>query len=571
MLMRERHRLVLAAAAIVAMTAAAYAPVSQNGSVWDDQQYVVANTHLQDLGGLSNMWFKWGTVPQYYPVTFSSFWIEYQLFGLDLWHYHWHNVALHAINAVLLFVLLRKLGLSDIAAWLAAAIFALHPVHVETAAWISERKNLLSLFFYLLAALAYFQFREKGRWWYAAALVLFVLALLSKSVAVSLPAALLLVIYWRRGRITRGDVMPLLPFVGAGVAMGLVTVYMEHEYVGAQGADWAFSLVDRCLIAGRALVFYVSKLFWPANLTFIYPRWRIDAGAWPQFLYPLTVIAVVIALWLKRRRLGRGPLVAVLFFAGTLTPALGFIDFYPMRFSFVADHFQYAASLGLIVLVTAIASRYRAGVILLLAVLPFLGWLTWSQTHMYRSDETVWRWTVEPDRNPECWMAWNNLGGCLFDRNENEEAIACFRKCVRLKPDHYRAIFNIAESLGRLNRLPQAVEEYRNCLAVRGDFAPALVGLGKVRFFQKQYVQAAEHLRQAVELRPDDAMAWYFLGVVRLRQDRAQEAIEHLNKAIDINDRRPSTFLALEQAHAKLGQHDLAAAAKRQAEQRRKP
>ncbi len=144
-----------------------------------------------------------------------------------------------------------------------------------------------------------------------------------------------------------------LPFFVAGAALALVTSWLERTHVGASGPDWALSVLDRCLIAGRALWFYAGKLLWPANLTFIYPRWQVDPGVWWQWLFPLMAVAMVTILWSLRERIGRGPLVAVLFFAGTLFPALGFANVYPMRYSFVADHFQYLASAGLIALAAA--------------------------------------------------------------------------------------------------------------------------------------------------------------------------------------------------------------------------
>ena len=342
---------------LVAATVLAYQPVWHAGFIWDDDVYVTNNLTLRSVDGLRQIWCKLTATPQYYPLVHTSFWLEYHLWGLNPVGYHVVNVLLHALAAILLWRVLVRLQLPG--AWLAAGIFALHPVAVESVAWVTERKNVLAAVFYFAAALAYLRGRRRERMaesksgvslrWYFLAFALFVAALLSKTTACSLPAAMLLVIWWKRGRIAGRDVWPLLPFFAAGVALGLVTSWLERTHVGAQGPEWAFSFPERCLIAGRAVWFYAGKLFWPANLTFIYPRWQINTGAWWQWIFPVAALAVVAVLWRLRRRIGRGPLVAVLFFGGTLLPALGFTNVYPMRYSFVADHFQYLASVGLIV------------------------------------------------------------------------------------------------------------------------------------------------------------------------------------------------------------------------------
>ncbi len=340
---------------LVLITLLAYQPVWRAGFIWDDDFYVTNNTPLHTVDGLWGIWFKPGTTIQYYPLVFTSFWAEYHFWGLQPLGYHLVNVLLHALNAILLWRVLQQLKIPG--SWWAAAIFALHPVSVESVAWITERKNVLSGFFYLLAVLAYLRFRpltdresaRAGDWrYYPLVLALFLCALLSKTVTCSLPAVLLLLVWWKNGRVERRDVLATAPLFVLGVASGFMTTWMEKHSVGANGAEWALSFVQRCLVAGRALWFYTGKLFWPRNLTFIYPHWEINAGVWWQYAFPVAALAVLIALWRVRSRIGRGPLVAVLFFAGTLVPALGFFDVFPFRYSYVADHFQYLACIGLI-------------------------------------------------------------------------------------------------------------------------------------------------------------------------------------------------------------------------------
>src|SRR5688572_14862801 len=370
----RRRSALIGSGVLLAMTLIAYLPAFRAGFIWDDPDYVVNNATLRSLDGLRQIWFVPRATPQYYPLVHTSFWIEYQLWRLNPAGYHAVNVLLHALAAVLLWRVLKLLDVPG--AWLAAAIFAVHPMHVESVAWVTERKNVLSGVFYLAAALAYFR-SSFGLWGsgigedkdtavdssntrhpkpdtrYSLSLGLFVCALLSKTVTASLPATILLVIWWKRGRITRRDVVPLIPFFVIGVALALNTARLEREHVGASGAEFDFSALDRILIAGRAAWFYAWKLIAPVNLSFIYPRWTIDDRAAWQYAFPLAAVALVAALFVLRHRIGRGPLVAILFFGGTLVPALGFFNVYPMRYTFVADHFAYHASIGIIVLIAA--------------------------------------------------------------------------------------------------------------------------------------------------------------------------------------------------------------------------
>ena len=332
-------------------------------------------------------------------------------------------------------MILRRLAVPG--AWLAALLFALHPVCVESVAWIAEQKNTLSAVLYFCAALAYLRFDadRRGRG-YALATGLFLLALLTKTVTATLPAALLVVFWWKRGRLSwRRDVAPLAPWFALAGAAGWVTAWFERTRIGAQGADFALTLVQRCLLAGRVIWFYLGKLFWPADLIFIYPRWTVDASQAWQWLFPLGALALLAGLWLGRRR---GAVAGLLFFVGTLFPALGFINVFPFTFSFVADHFQYLACAGILALVSAglvsLMSRLpvwsrRMLVALLLAA---LGILTWRQSTMYRDISTLYETTLA--RNPSCWLAHNNLAKVLANAGRVAEAIPHLEQALRLRP-----------------------------------------------------------------------------------------------------------------------------------------
>ena len=271
---------------LIAATVIAYSPALNGTALWDDDAHIT-RPELRSLHGLSEIWTRPDVTQQYYPVTHSVFWLEQKLWGDNLFLYHLLNVALHLASAFLLLRILSMLAIPG--AWFAAAIFALHPVQVESVAWISELKNTLSAVFCLSAALMYLRFDQSRRLlFYFAAFGLFLLGLGAKTTIAPLPGALLVIFWWKRSRLSlKQDVLPLIPFFIAGIGAGLFTAWVEHNYIGAEGSDFSLSIVERCLIAGRAFWFYLSKLFWPHDLIFVYPRWHVNQAIWWQYLFPL--------------------------------------------------------------------------------------------------------------------------------------------------------------------------------------------------------------------------------------------------------------------------------------------
>ena len=519
------------------MTAGAYIPAMNGGFIWDDDDYVQDNLTLRSLEGLGQIWFQPGATRQYYPLVHTTYWLEYRLWGLNPTGYHVVNVILHALSAVLVWRLLIRLKVPG--AWAAAALFALHPVHVESVAWITERKNTLSGAFYLSAAWAYLRYEEaRSPRLYWAALLLFAAALLSKTVTCTLPAALLLVLWWKGQTPMRRTAVALVPFFALGAAMSGMTVWMERHSVGAWGPEWDLSLVERGLIAGRALWFYAAKLLVPLNLTFIYPRWAIDATAVWQYLYPAGALGVV-ALLAFRARLGRGPLTGVLFFAGTLTPALGFFNFYPMLYSFVADHFQYLASLGLLAL--AAAGGHRAwtrlgqpatGPVALALILAVCGLLTWRQGQVYADLETLWRDTLK--KNAGAWIAHNNLANILKERGQLDQAIGHYRQALLLKPSSAQIHLNLADAHRARGESAAALRHYRRALKAEPDRVETFLKLGNALLGQNAVAEAIDHYQQALRLAPNLALAHSNLGAALAIQRQDEEAIEHYRRALQL-------------------------------------
>lgn len=542
---------------LIAAVVVAYLPVWQAGFIWDDDAHVTKPV-LRSLQGLARIWIEPGASQQYYPVVHSVFWLEHRIWGAAPLGYHLVNVLLHAACALLLFKVLRRLEVPG--AWLAAAIFALHPVHVETAAWVTELKNTLSGVCGLGMVLCYLKYDRTQKWRpYAWALVLFLLGLLSKSVIASLPAALLVVFWWKRGRLSwKKDVLPLLPFFGVGIVSGLFTAWVEHRFIGANGSEFNFTVVERCLIAGRAVWFYLWTLIWPVNLTFIYPRWVVSQAVGWQYLFPLAGLAMAALLWRWRHR-SRAPLAAFLYFAGTLFPALGFVNVFPFRYSFVADHFQYLASIGPIALVAAGITlgleRWRGarrviGAVLLLVMAV----LTWRQCRMYASLKTLWETTIQ--RNPECWMALSNLSAMTLADGLTDESLAQAQRALALKPDYREAYVNLGNALSMKGDAAAAIAAYQKALEIEPSFALAWNNFGILLLKEGRVDESVGHFQKALELDPALAVAHYGLGHALQLKGKRQEAIDHFQQALRIDQDYAVCWASLGAALQQQGQMD---------------
>ena len=519
----------------------AYQPAWHAGFIWDDDVYVTQNRLLTAPDGLKRIWFSLDSPSQYFPLTYTTFWMERMLWGLNPAGYHWVNILLHAVNALLVWRLLKRLGVPG--AWLAAGIFALHPVQVESVAWITERKNVLSLFFCLLALLAWIEFVEERSkpWWrfYFLSLFFFALALCSKTTACTLPAALLLILWLKEKPVGRFRLAQIIPFLVMGAGMGMVTVWWERYHQGTQGALFSCGPVERVLIASHAVWFYLGKLVWPVNLMFSYPRWTINPADPLAYGWLVAGAGLGAAIYFARRFTGRGVEVAALFYVATLSPLLGFIMLYTFYFSFVADHYQYVASIGPIAL--AVAGMTRAfgflekgkpflrpalgGTLLLV-----LGLLTWRQCGMYADLETLWQATIA--RNPNSFLAHVNLGSVLVQQGQVDEAIAHFKRALEARPDYVGAYNNLGNALLQKGQVDEAMEQFQKALAFQPDDAMVHNSLGTALLQKGRVDEAIVHYQKALEIIPDSAEACCGLGNALLQKGRVDEAMEQFQKAI---------------------------------------
>jgi tetratricopeptide (TPR) repeat protein len=455
-------------------------------------------------------------------------------------------------------------------------------MHVESVAWMAELKNTLSGLLFFGAVLAYLNFDEcRTLRTYLLGLLLFTLGILAKAIVATLPAVVLILLWWKRGRINwQRDVKPLMPFVVLAIVAGLLTAWMERAFSGAEGEEFQLSIVDRFLIAGRAFWFYLGKLFFPRDLSLIYPRWKIDSSTWWQYLFPIAALGLFAFAWHRRKR-SRWFFAACLLFGATLAPLVGFFNVSFFRLSFVADHFAYLPSLAIIVPIAAGAGwivdrggRWRLPLGSLLALLlGALAILSWMQSHMYRDLETCYRTII--GRNPNSWTAHLYIGGELLGRGQLDDAAAEFRKVLELEPNYVqatkRAYFGLGSVLVKKGQLNEAIKLFETVLKLDPVSGPAHNGIASALHRSGRLAEAIAEYERAVELRPESAgilsnLAWMLAtcGDPSLRNGpRALAVAERADRLS--GDANPRVLRSLAAAYAEVEQFGQAAKTARQA------
>jgi tetratricopeptide (TPR) repeat protein len=538
------------AALIVLLTVVVYLPALRGGFIWDDGTLITENRMIRASDGLHRFWFT-TEAPDYYPLTSSLWWLEWRLWGNKPMGYHVVNVVLHALNAVLVWVVLQRLKIPG--AWLAGLVFAVHPVNVATVAWISEQKNTLSMLFYLVAIFLYLRFDEEGRWyWYGLSLMTFLLALLSKTAVVMLPVVLLACVWWRRGRLRWKDVLSSVPFFALSAVSGLATIWFQHHRAleGLDVRTEGFSA--RLATAGWAPWFYLCKALLPLNLTVIYPKWEFDGIPWFSYLPGLALGGCLAWFWRKRDTWGRPLLFGIGYFVLMLFPVLGFFDQGFYRYSLAADHWQYYSIAGVIGLAVAIGVRIcsrtddlgqRLGAIVGAIVVLLLALAAWQRSLVYATDETLWRDNVQ--RNPAAWT-YNNLGNSLLLAGKHNEAIPYFQQSLQLDPSLAVVHYNLAVALKKAGRSEEEVVQYNQALRLKPDYAMAHYNLG-IALWEAGDLQAAQqHWEEALRIQPDLAEAHNNLAAAMRRLGRLSDEIWHYEQAVQIE---PSYAMA----HSNLG------------------
>ncbi len=507
---------------LVCATVLTYQPAWNGRPLLDDTDHLITDPELSSLRGLISLWISPPPTHQYHPLVDTVFWIGDKLWGHSMLGYHLVSISLHALAALLLLRILRRLEVPG--AWLAAAIFALHPVQVESVAWVVELKNTLSAVFFFGCILAYLNFDQNQNRTrsYVVVLALFLLGMMAKPILATLPAVILIVLWWKRGKLEwKRDVQFLVPFIVLGIVAGFFSLWMEREFSGAEREITELSIMQRMLVAGRAFWFYFGKIFWPSNLSFMYPRWKVNSGEWWQYLFPVAALFIFTMAWRLRTR-WRAPLAGLLFFVATLLPLLGFFNVSFFRFSFVADHFQYLPIIGIITPVSA-------GALLLLnrfgrwqqllgygfcgVLLITLAALSWMHSRVFRDSATCYRAVVE--LNPGSWAAQINLGFDALARHSWDEAADRFQKVLETNPDH-----------------PPAAK--RAYLALSG----IMLATGRTD-------EAATHIEKALQIDPNYAEAHTNLAQVYLRTGHTRQAIAEYRRALVIDPRSIGVKISL--------------------------
>jgi tetratricopeptide (TPR) repeat protein len=524
-----------------------YTPVWNAGFVYDDGPLLTANPCVVGPLGLKEIWTT--SAADNCPLLFTTFWVEHTLWGLEPLPYHLVTVLLHAACAILLWRVLRSLRVQG--AWLGAAFWALHPVEVESVAWISEMKNTESGLFFLLSILFFVRWRRAsdlvggtgGGWNYALILLFAALGMASKSSTVILPVVLCLCDWWMEGRWHWRNVARVLPIFLMAIVPSAVSIWTQRLQIATDtDPQWVRTWPERLVTAGDAVWFYLGKLLWPHPLIAIYPRWQIDAGQWVSYLALLAVIVTLSIFWLKRGLWSGALFFGFAYFIVALLPALGLIDEYPFRFSLVFDHFQYLASMGPLALIGTGVTR------LLNFIIPKKPWLqsivcgglllilvmaSWQRTLVYKSEEIFWTDTLA--KNPYCWMGYNNLGHALLQKGQVDKALEQFEKALRINPHYVAAHSNLGAALYQKGRVDDAVAQYNKALQINPYYPQANYNLGLALFQKGQVDDAVAQYKRALQINPYYPEAHNNLGNALLQKGQVDEALEQFEKALEID------------------------------------
>jgi len=472
-------------------------------------------------------------------------------------------VLLHGAAAILLWQLLKRLRVPG--AWLAGAIFALHPVCVMSVAWITELKNVLSTTLALGATLAYLratgldEFGETPQPgqgsdrpinlnlpFYALSIGLFLLAMLAKTAVSFLPITLLIITWWRRRKLTWPALWPVLPMLGIVALLGYITVGVETSSGGAVGEHFHLSFPARVLVSGRSFWFYLEHALVPRLSPFLYGRWDVNPAAWWQWLFPAATIALLAAAWQFRQKIGRGTVAALLHFFLTTSFLILLVVPYFTTFSFVSDHWQYYGMPALAALVAAGIVRavqvFAKGDLNVQAavggvLLAGLGVLTWFQCGMYRNGETLWSTTIK--RSPDCAQAHTRYGDILFQRHDVDNAVREFQTAITLDANDPETHYNLGNAFAQQGHLDLARNEFAKVLELEPASRLGHNGMGKLLSAEAKYDEAVKEFEKATNGQPPFIEAHLNLGNAFMATDHLEDAKREYSRVIELD---PNNF-----------------------------
>ena len=575
--------------AILLLTYFIYQPSLDNSFTnWDDNRYVLQNSTVTQPTLKSILTEP--TSGNYHPLTMASLALNYALSGARPASYHWLNLLLHLANTALVFLLVRQLSGGRLWTTVVTALFfGIHPLHVESVAWIAERKDVLHALFYLLGLLAYLRYLGKRSWgWLIAAWVAFVLSVASKPAAVVFPVALLAIDFYRRRPFRLGLVLEKIPFVVVSLAAGVLTL-MAQNTAGAVAAPHRWSLFEKILFASYGVVMYVVKLFLPLNLSAVYPYPAAEgARPGPNYYVALGALLIVLPTILYLFRRSRAVLFGLAFFFINIVLVLQFVT---VGQAVLADRYTYLAYIGLFFALAWWLDEHPAPKLGRVPVRACLGLLfvalaavslvqTWKRCDVWQNSGTLWSDTIQkyPDQifdaynnrghyfltegrfheaqadldhalalNAKVPRAWANKGAVYAETNRPDSASICFQRAIELKPDYAEAWSNLGGVRSRLDDLPGAVEDCTRAIQLNPAFRDAYMNRALVYFRMGEFEKAIADRKKAIELEPRNPTNYAQMGSIGLaltHLDRARDAIAAYDEAIRMAPAEDRTRLA---------------------------
>ncbi|MBF0276983.1 MAG: tetratricopeptide repeat protein [SAR324 cluster bacterium] len=529
------------------LTFGAYFPVSDAGTIIDDSKFYLDDPLVNAGDGWRQIWFnplQNNGVWPYIPLTRSSFWLERQIFGVNFRISHWLNVIFHFMSAVLLWQILRNMKLQG--AWMIGMCFAIHPLHVQSVAWITERKNVLAGVFFMLTFWAFLQFDEKKeKHWYWCTLILYACALLSKSSTIMLP--LLFVIYrmWRGTSWNKAEIRGLLPFFLLAGGSACTRIWFELHSFGASGEAFARSFSERLLTAAHIPYFYLSKIFFPHPLIFTYPKWVMDPAQVSHYFPLVSIFLSMGLLLLKYREWGRALFLCLAAYGILLFPVLGFFNNAWTKFSFVTDHWAYLPSIPVFIFSIQgslklaekglqkkswLAHHARWWSMALFGSILFA--LTWNQVAQYKDRQTLWQATLS--NNPNAWLAYGELALEYAKKKQYKEALAHYNQAISLYPDYWEAYSNRANLFAGLNQQERALADYDKAISLDPGSWQNYSNRGNIFSRLNRLDRALEDYNKAIALGPHYAEAHFNRGNLFLKMGKNQQALEDYNKGLHL-------------------------------------